>query len=207
MPPAGIEPAKPLSRREVRRLRLSRANRGRGAHREEDPRKTKIKTKKTHGSQSRIGVPSGTLRRAPRPPPFFLPRRKEEKEGQSSTRAGNRTRKTPPPKSFLGALVQNKNAPRQYSQNNIVKKNPTSWVAILFSTCIPCGENNSLSGIYTVWGNIVPARHVHRVGETISPNLGCPPPGDATQPAPEPHPPPHHRDAHPDPHPKQESKP
>lgn len=75
------------------------------------------------------------------------------------------------------------------------RNSPTSWGAILFSTCTPCGERYPRPAC-TPCG-----------GKKANPNLGCPPLDDATQPAPEPHPPPHHRDAHPAPHPKQASKP
>lgn len=154
-----------------------------------------MKTKKTRKSRSRISVPSGTLRRAPRPSPLFFTTQKRRKErGQSSTRARNRTQENAPAKR-LGTLVQNKTLHANIHKTISSREKPTSWVAILLSTYTPCG-------------GIIPCPvSTPCGGKKANPNLGCPPPDDATQPAPEPHPPPHHRDAHPAPHPKQESKP
>ena len=153
-----------------------------------------MKTKKTRKSRSRIGVPSGTLRRAPRPSPLFLPRRKEEKRGGSPVHeSGIEPGKNAPAKR-LGTLVQNKTLHANIHKTISSREKPTSWVAILFSTYTPCG-------------GIIPCPvSTPCGGKKAIPNLGCLPLGDATQPAPEPRPPPHLRDAHPAPHPKQESK-
>lgn len=175
------------------KLRCSRALWGRGAHREGGT-SASTNVEKTYESHSGIGAPSGTPHRAPRPPLPPFTTRKTRKRGQSSTRAGNRTRNRPH-QNFWRHSCKTKTLHTTIHKTIWSRNSPTSWVAILFSTCTPCG------------GTIPRPAPTPCGGKKANPNPRYPPPSDATQPAPEPHPPPHHRDAHPDPHPKQESKP
>lgn len=130
-------------------------------------------------------------------PLFFYHAEKKKREGavQYTSQESN-PEKTPPPKDWGHSCKTKRSTPIFKKQKAYCRREkPTSWVAILFSTYTPCG-------------GIIPCPvSTPCGGKKANPNLGCPPPGDATQPAPEPHPPPHHRDAHPAPHPKQESKP
>lgn len=131
------------------KLRCSRALWGRGAHREGGT-SASINAEKTYESHSRIGAPSGTPHRAPRPSPPPLPR-ENKKEGtvQHTSRESN---PEPSPPKLLETLVQNKNAPHHYSQNNMVKKQPHVLGRYSFLDMYTVWGTLSPSGMYTVWG-------------------------------------------------------
>lgn len=85
-------------------------------------------------------------------PLFFLPRRKEEKRGDGPVHEPGIEPGEKRPRQKIGDTRAKQNAPRQYSQNNIVKRKTHVLGRYSFLDIHTVWGHHPLPGIYTVWG-------------------------------------------------------